>query len=70
MGIREDLHLSPEEITSLKDKRANHNNVDPAQCDIFQLGLSCLIAATLKNGDSLYLEQSDFDYIELGERLQ
>ncbi|CAD8052136.1 unnamed protein product [Paramecium sonneborni] len=68
--ITEDIHISPEELECLKTKE-QVLNLDFEKCEIFQLGLTALWAATLADTNSLFsYDTLNYSEYEMKQRIE
>ncbi|CAD8048521.1 unnamed protein product [Paramecium sonneborni] len=68
--ITEDIHISPEELECLKSKE-QVLNLDFEKCEIFQLGLTALWAATLADTNSLFsYDTLNYSEYEMKQRIE
>lgn len=52
-NLTQDMHLSPEELDSLRSGKLDRE-LDYEKCEVFQLGMTALWAASLADTNSIY----------------
>ncbi|CAK87532.1 unnamed protein product (macronuclear) [Paramecium tetraurelia] len=69
-NLTDDIHISPEELVCLK-RRDTILNLDYEKCELFQIGLTCLYAASLVETNDIFdLKTFSYSQSKIQQRIQ